>query len=116
MTGIADNGVFPDGVVPFGGSLWYVAETATGREEAPGAIATIYKWSGNAWVEEGRVDRVPASLDWFLVGYGAWFEAVNVGGSADPGFVMENSGSPRRYVLTRSGGAWHAALYKAAGP
>lgn len=116
MTGIADNGVVPDGVVPFGDSLWYVTETATGREEAPGAIATVYRWSGNAWVEEGRVDRVPASLDWFLVGYGAWFEAVNVRGSADPGFVMENSGSARRYVLTHSGGAWHAAPYEAAGP
>ncbi len=111
MTGITGDTMVPDGVIPFGRSLWFVTEKATGRELAPGAIATIYKWSGSTWVQLGRVDQVPVSLDLFLTD--GWFEAVDVGGSADPGFVVDNSGPASHYVLTGSGGTWHAAPYSA---
>ena len=115
MTGVAANEVAPDGVVPVDGSLWFVTETATGSTEAPGANAAVYRWSDTGWAEQGRVEDVPPSLDYFRVGYGAWFEAVTVRGAPDPGFFLEDSGSARPDVLTDTGGNWHAALYKATG-
>jgi hypothetical protein len=105
MTGV----IYVNGVINASGVLWYVAEKPTGGQ-APGVDATVYRWSGSAWLEQGEVERVPASLDSFQVSAG-WFEAVRVQGARDPGFLMENSGSPHPEVLTDLGGTWHAARY-----
>jgi hypothetical protein len=110
MTGV----IYVNGVINASGVLWYVAEKPTGGQ-APGVDATVYRWSGSAWLEQGEVERVPASLDSFQVSAG-WFEAVRVQGARDPGFLMENSGSPHPEVLTDLGGTWHAARYTGRSP
>lgn len=106
MTGV----IYVNGVITAGGALWYVAEKPTSSGQAPGVDAAVYRWSGSAWLEQGEVERVPASLDSFGVS-GGWFEAVSVSGARDPGFLMESSGSPHPEVLTDLGGTWHAARY-----
>lgn len=116
MTGVPADEVLPDGVLPVAGRLWFVTETQTGSIEAPGARASIYRWSGKGWQLQGRVDQVPNSLNAFAVGFDAWFEAITVEGAQDPGFVVESSGSAPTSVLTDVGGTWHVARYKAEGP
>jgi hypothetical protein len=58
---------YVSGVMTVGGVHWFIAEKPTGSAEAPGATATVYRWSGSAWVRRGVVDHVPASLN-----YCAW--------------------------------------------
>ncbi|HEX2703889.1 MAG TPA: hypothetical protein VHM72_10725 [Solirubrobacteraceae bacterium] len=110
---IARNGqneaLYLNGVISADGADWYVAETLTGSEVSPGANAEIYRWSGSAWVEQGRVDRVPRSLNYFYAVSGGWFEAVAVPGTRDPGFKMEEGGSASTEMLTDTGGTWHVA-------
>jgi hypothetical protein len=104
------------GVVTVGDARWFIAETATGSVVDPGATATVYRWSGSAWLRQGVVDHVPASLNYYdLSGYPlafGHFQAVDVAGAADPGFLLEDSGSSRPDVLTDAGGKWHVALYR----
>jgi len=99
--------LYVNGVMTADGSEWYVKETPTGSVESPGANAEIYRWSGSAWVEQGRVDGVPASLNYFRALSGGWFEPVAVPGARDPGFTMQGAGSSSSEVLTDAGGAWH---------
>jgi hypothetical protein len=105
--------LYVDGVITSGGAQWYVAEKPVGSAATPGADATVYRWSGTQWVEQGRVDRVPQSLDYFQAPSGGWFEAVSFPGSAGPAFMMEGPASSAREVLTNAGGTWHAAPYPA---
>lgn len=102
---------YVNGVMVTGDGDWYVAEKPTGRTEAPGADATVYRWSGSVWVKKGTVDRVPLSLDYYRASSGGWFEAVTVTGTAVPGFIMEGATSPARAVLSDAGGSWHVARF-----
>ncbi len=101
------------GVITVGGVQWFIAERPTGGIEDPGATATVYRWSGSAWLRQGVVDHVPASLNYYVwsglhLRFGQ-FEAVTVAGAADSGFVLEGSGSSHPDVLTDAGGRWHYA-------
>jgi hypothetical protein len=89
---------YVSGVMTVGGVHWFIAEKPTGSAEAPGATATVYRWSGSAWVRRGVVDHVPASLN-----YCAWsgprlrlgqFEAATEAGAADIGFMLEGCRLP----------------------
>jgi hypothetical protein len=100
-----------NGVMATGDGDWYVAEKQTGSAEAPGADATVYRWSGSAWVKEGTADRVPPSLDYFSAVNAGWFEAVTVKGTTVPGFIMEGTTSSARAVLSDAGGSWHVARF-----
>ena len=102
-----------DGVITADGAQWYVGEKPVGSAATPGADATVYRWSGMAWVEQGQVDRVPQSLNYFQAPSGGWFEAVTFPGSAGPAFMMAGSSSSAPEVLTNAGGTWHAAPYPA---
>ena len=100
--------LYVNGVITADGAEWYVAEKPVGSAATPGADATVYRWSGAAWVKQGQVDRVPPSLNYFQAPSGGWFEAVSYPGSAGPAFTMEGpSSSPA--VLTDAGGTWHVA-------
>jgi hypothetical protein len=108
--------LYVNGVITSDGGQWYVAEKPVGSAATPGADATVYRWSGTAWVKQGEVDKVPVSLDYFQAPSGGWFEAVTVPGAAAPGFTMEgqSSASPASLkVLTNAGGTWHVAPYPA---
>jgi hypothetical protein len=98
-----------DGVITAGGAQWYVAEKPIGSAAAPGADATVYRWSGTGWVEQGQVDRVPKSLNYFQAPSGGWFEAVSFPGSTGPAFMMAGQSTATAAVLTNAGGRWHAA-------
>jgi hypothetical protein len=89
------------------GTEWFVAETATGSEDAPGANALIYRWSGSEWAKVGEVDQVPVSLNFFQSAQPLTFVAVSVSGSTDPNFTV--STAPTAAVLTDLGGVWHVA-------
>jgi len=96
---------YVSGVITVGGGRWFVGEKPTGSVEAPGATATVYRWSGSAWLRQGVVGHVPASLNYY-----AWpgqFEAITVASAADPGFMLEGSRSSQPDVLTDAGGKWH---------
>ncbi len=109
---------YVNGIITAGGAQWFIAEKPTGGVVGqPEAMATIYRWSGSGWLRLGAVDRVPASLNYYLLSGGydvtyGQFKAVTVPGTADPGFVLEGSGSTRPDVLTDAGGRWHAARYR----
>jgi hypothetical protein len=105
------GGLYVNGVITADGAQWCVAEKPIGSSATPGADATIYRWSGTAWVKQGEVDRVPPSLNYFQAASGGWFEAVTFPGSAGPAFVMESSSSSSPAVLTDAGGTWHVAPY-----
>ncbi len=107
MTGF----LYVNGVITADGSQWYVLEKPTGSSDSPGAEASIYRWSGTAWVKQGEVDRVPQSLNYFQTPSGGWFEAVTFPGSAGPAFIMKGSGSSAHSVLTDAGGTWHVAAF-----
>jgi hypothetical protein len=106
---------YVSGVITAGDALWFVAE------EPEGSLATaiLYRWSGSRWLPQGTVNRVPASLDYYMlpgnpdggIAYGR-FEAVTVSGTAEPGFVLQGSGASHPDVLTDAGGRWHAARYR----
>jgi hypothetical protein len=98
-----------DGVITADGAQWYVAEKPIGSAAAPGADATVYRWSGTGWVEQGQVDRVPKSLNYFQAPSGGWFEAVSFPGSTGPAFMMAGQSTATAAVLTNAGGTWHAA-------
>jgi hypothetical protein len=111
MTGF----LYVNGVITADGSQWYVLEKPTGSSDSPGAEASVYRWSGTAWVKLGQVDRVPSSLNYFQAASGGWFEAVTFPGTASPAFMMQGSSSPAPAVLTDAGGSWHVAAYPAPG-
>jgi hypothetical protein len=102
-----------NGVVTLDGVDWYVTETPTGSEGAQSANAQIYRWSGSAWVEQGRVERLPRSLNYFQALTGGWFEPEAVPGSDVPVFAMEGTRSLSgetslsTAVITDAGGFWH---------
>jgi hypothetical protein len=105
---------YVSGVITAGHALWFVAEQPAGSL----ADATLYRWSGSRWLPQGTVNRVPASLDYYMLAgnpdgitYGQ-FEAVTVSGTAEPGFVLQGSGSSHPDALTDAGGRWHAARYR----
>lgn len=104
---------YVSGIVPAGRARWFIAEVPTGTAPAPAATATVYRWSGSAWLRQGTVDQVPASLNYYaLTGAGlsvARFEAVTVPGAAGPAFLLANSRRSHPDVLTDPGGHWHAA-------
>jgi hypothetical protein len=106
---VTNEALYVNGVITADGADWYLTEKLTGSAVSPGANAEIYRWSGSAWVEQGRVDHLPKSLDYFYALSGGWFEAVAVPGTSDPGFRMEAGGSPSSATLTDTGGAWHIA-------
>ncbi len=110
---------YVNGVITVGGAEWFVAEKPVATSAAlPGATATVYRWSGSAWLRQGVVEHVPPSLNYYLSspqGYdvlAGQFAAVTVPGTSDPGFMLEGSGSSRPDVLTDAGGRWHAARYR----
>jgi hypothetical protein len=96
-----------NGVITADGADWYVTETPTGSAESPGADAQIYRWSGSAWVRQGRVDGLPASLNYFQAPSGGWFEAITIAVATTPEFTMQRANAPSATVLTDVGGAWH---------
>jgi hypothetical protein len=93
---------YVNGVLTASGAQWYVAERPTGSAEDPGADATVYRWSGSAWLKQGVVDHVPASLNYFQAS--GRFKAVTAPGTADPGFLLRNGVSSHSEVLTNAGG------------
>jgi hypothetical protein len=105
------------GVIGVDGAQWFIAENPTGHAGDPGATATVYRWSGSAWLRQGIVDHVPVSLNYYdLTGpyplaFGH-FETVTVPGAADPGFILQDTTSRHRYMFTNAGGRWHAAPYR----
>jgi hypothetical protein len=101
--------LYLNGVIGADGADWYVVERPTGNADSPDADAVIYRWSGKAWVEQGEVDHVPPSLNYFRATSGGWFGAVSIPGSADPGFRMQGASPPATAVLSDYGGAWHVA-------
>jgi hypothetical protein len=110
---------YVDGVITAGGAEWFIAERPTGTVSSvlPGATATVYRWSGSAWLRQGVVAHVPASLNYYLSArrddvLSGEFEAVTVAGVAEPGFVLEGSGTSRPDVLTDAGGRWRVAGYR----
>lgn len=104
---------YVSGVVSGGGAQWFIAEKPTGDASNPGADATVYSWSGSAWQRQGVVDNIPASLSYYdlsgiPISFGH-FEAVDVAGATDPGFILEGGRSSHPDVLTDAGGSWHSA-------
>jgi hypothetical protein len=99
--------LYVNGVIAADGSDWYVKETPTGSADSPGADAEIYRWSGSAWIEQGRVDQLPRSLNYFQALAGGWFEAIVVPGTSEPAFAMQGASSPSSAVLSDTGGSWH---------
>lgn len=104
--------LYVNGVITADGAQWCVAEKPTGSAGAPGAKASVYRWSGIAWVKQGEVDRVPPSLNYFQALSGGCFKAVAFPGTTDPAFIMQGSSSSAPSVLTDAGGTWHVALYR----
>jgi hypothetical protein len=108
---------YVSGVITAGDALWFAAEEPEGSP----ATATFYRWSGSRWLPQGTVNRMPASLDYYMlpanpdrgITYGR-FQAVTVSGTAEPGFVLHGSRSSHPDVLTDAGGRWHAARYRQA--
>jgi hypothetical protein len=98
-----------NGVIAADGADWYVKETPTGSDESPGAFAQIYRWSGSAWVQQGRVDQLPTSLNYFQAPSGGWFEAITIAGSTTPEFAMQRANAPSTTVLSDLGGTWHVS-------
>jgi hypothetical protein len=103
------DALYVNGVIAADGGDWYLTETLTGSAESPGADAQIYRWSGSAWVQQGHVDNVPHALNYFYALSGGWFEPVTVAGTSDPGFKMDDSGTPSAPTLTNAGGTWHVS-------
>ena len=99
--------VYLNGVIAADGADWYVKETPTGSDASPGADAQIYRWSGSAWVQQGRVDQLPTSLNYFQAISGGWFEAITTAGSTTPEFTMQGANGPGTTVLSDLGGKWH---------
>jgi hypothetical protein len=107
--------LYVNGVITADGSQWCIAEKPVGSAATPGADASVYRWSGTAWVKQGEVDKVPVSLDYFQATSGGWFEAVAFPGSSAPAFAMQGPTSSSPFVLTGAGGRWHVAPYPASG-
>jgi hypothetical protein len=105
----SSEALYVNGVITADGADWYPTENLTGSVDSPGANAQIYRWSGSAWVQQGRVDHLPKSLNYFYALSGGWFEAVEVPETSDPGFKMEAGGSPSSATLADTGGTWHVA-------
>jgi hypothetical protein len=103
--------LYVDGVITADGAQWYIAERPVGSAATPGADASVYRWSGTAWVKQGQVDKVPVSLNYFQAPSGGWFEAVSFPGTAAPAFTMQGSSSLAAVVLTDAGGTWHVAPF-----
>jgi hypothetical protein len=99
-------------VINVNGALWYIAERPTGNPSEPQADANVYRWSGTGWMEQGEIDRVPESLNYFQ-GPGA-FQAVTVPGTNTPGFILVPGGTAPLQALTDTGGRWHASPYPSA--
>jgi hypothetical protein len=101
--------VYLNGVIAADGAEWYVRETPTGSDESPGADAQIYRWSGSAWAQQGRVDQLPASLNYFQAPSGGWFEAITTAGSTTPEFTMQGANGPGTTVLSDVNGTWRVS-------
>jgi hypothetical protein len=101
--------LYLNGVIVADGAEWFIGEKPVGSAATPGADATVYRWSGTTWVEQGQVDRVPKSLNYFQAPSGGWFEAVSFPGSTGPAFMMAGQSTAAAAVLTNAGGTWHAA-------
>jgi hypothetical protein len=109
--------IYVNGIITARGAQWFIAEKPTGNlADRPEATATIYRWSGSAWLRQGAVERVPTSLNYYLLSGGydvtyGQFAAVTVPDAADPGFVLQGRRSSRKDVLSDAGGRWHVARY-----
>lgn len=98
-----------EGIVDFGGSRWLVAIVPRARPkhvwDPPPSAAIVYRWTGAAWIEDGRVPRLPLSFD---VGYGGWL--VSLPSPAGTAAIAPDGSGPR---LTNAGGWWHVAPRRA---
>jgi hypothetical protein len=101
-----------NGIVSAGGADWVIAvvparRASNGYSPFP-AAAIIYRWDGHTWSTDGRIAKLPESLnvDW----NGGWFVGSSPTASASVvTFGLADSLSPTKDVITNRGGSWHVA-------
>jgi hypothetical protein len=107
-----------NGIVLANGAYWLVAivpARTPHKVDPPYLVAAdVYRWSGDRWLLDGYVSRLPGSLN--LPWSGGWITIVPARDPAAIAFARAGSDSaqfptgPSKAVITNAGGSWHLAV------